>query len=140
MYTNEFKSCLKSVKIPAVVPCFVVVIRGCVVIGRWVDLCAVFLWWILGPCGVPGYPMFVFLAFYFRWTYVRCACVRSCVVFRLFCNDCALVSRVRLITWSECALFLLSPDCCCGLLRILPLCLYGSGVFVVFVMKKCYNY
>ena len=35
MYTNEFKSCLKSVKIPAVVPCFVVVIRGCVVIGRF---------------------------------------------------------------------------------------------------------
>jgi len=62
MYTNEFKSCLKSVKIPAVVPCFVVVIRGCVVIGRWVDLRTVFLWWILGSCGVPGYPLFVFLA------------------------------------------------------------------------------
>jgi len=36
MYTNKFKSCLKSVKIPAVVPCFVVVIRGCVV--------GVFIW------------------------------------------------------------------------------------------------
>jgi len=63
---------------------------------------------------------------------VRCACVLSCVVFRLFCNDFALVSRVRLITWSECALFLLSPGYCCGFLRIFPLCVYGSGVFVVF--------
>ena len=42
MYTNKFKSCLKSVKIPAMVPCFVVVIRGCVVFGRWVDLRTVF--------------------------------------------------------------------------------------------------
>jgi uncharacterized membrane protein len=38
------------------------------------------------------------------------------------------------------------PCFCCPLaiavacLHILPLCLYGSGVLVVFVMKKCYNY
>jgi len=85
MYTNEIKSCLKSVNISAVVPCFVVGIRGCVVTSRWVDLRTVFLWWILGPCDVPGYP-FSFLGLYFRWTYVRCACVRSCVVFRLSCT------------------------------------------------------
>ena len=115
MYTNEFKSCLKSVKIPAMVPCFVVVIRGCVVIGRWVDLRTVFLWWILGPCGVQGLSVVRFFGLYFRWTYVRCACVRSCVGFRLFCDDFALVTRVCLVTWSEFALFLLSPGYCCGL-------------------------
>jgi len=58
--------------------------------------------------------------------------MRSCVVFRLLCDDFALVTRVRLISWSECALFLLSPVYCCGLLRILLLCLCGSGVFAVF--------
>ena len=63
---------------------------------------------------------------------MHCACVRSCVVFRLLSDDFALVTRVHLITWSECALFLVSPVYCCGLLRILPLCLCGSGVFVVF--------
>ena len=35
---------------------------------------------------------------------MRCACVRSCVVFRLFCDDFVLVTRVRLFMWSECAL------------------------------------
>ena len=64
MYTNEIKSCLKSVKISTVVPCFVMVIRGCVVIGRWVDLRTLFLWWNLGPCRVSGYPLFV------SWPYI----------------------------------------------------------------------
>ena len=63
---------------------------------------------------------------------MRCACVRSCVVFRLFCDDFALVTRVRLVTWSECALFFCPLAIAVACLRIVLLCLYGSGMFVVF--------
>jgi len=132
MYTNEFKSCLKSVKIPAVVPCFVVVIWGCVVIGRWVDLRTVFLWWILGPCGVPGYPLFVFLASILGGLMcgvLVCGHVLCFIFFArilLLLHTCVLLCGVSVPCF--CSPLAIAVAC----LRILPLCLYGSGMFVVF--------
>ena len=45
-----------------------------------------------------------FLGRYLRWTFVRCAHMRFCVVNRLSCDDIALVFRIRLSSWSECTL------------------------------------
>jgi len=86
------------------------------------------LWWILGPCGVPGYPLFVFLASILGG--LMCG-VRSCVVFRLFATILLLLHVCVLLRGVSVPCFCcpLAIDVAC--LRILPLCLYGSGMFVV---------
>ena len=132
MYTNEFKSCLKSVKIPAVVLYFVVVIRGCVVIGRWVDLRTVFLWWILGPCGVPGYPLCVFLDSILGGLMCVVPACGPVLCFVFFAMILLLLHVCVLLRGVSLPCFCCPPAIAVACLRILPLCLYGSSMSVVF--------
>jgi len=118
MCAININSCfLKTVKIPVAVFWFVVVIRG-----LWfsasglIFLRCSYVWsWVL-----VVYQVFrCFLGVYFWWTYVRCACLWACVVFRLFVTNSAPVTRVRPIFVDGVCLFYVVSWFCCGLFAFL---------------------
>jgi len=130
MCAIKFNSCfLKSVKIPVAVFWFVVVFRGFVVFGQWVDLRTVFLCLILGSCGVSGFSLFSWSLFLVNLC-TLCLFVRLCGV-SSFVTNSAPVTRVRPIFVDGVCLFYVVSWFCCGLF-VLP-----SSVSVRCLYVRC---